>query len=174
MDALLGVGNTLFHYVLLLLVYAGLFLVIWRATQPGLDPAFRPTFLVLFVGWGFGTFVGNYLLHRAGVMSFLPWLNNGMHTFVWIGVCLGYLYAGVHRRPMLQQFAVFAIFSFVVKVVENLLLGTWEHDRFFFIPGNAAYIIGWSLADGLYPVLSLYGLRLIRKFAPKVVAPSIA
>ena len=33
-------------------------------------------------------------------MSFLPWLTNFMHTFVWIGVCLSYLYLGVgeHRE----------------------------------------------------------------------------
>jgi hypothetical protein len=173
MDALLGVGNTIADYALVLLVYAGLFLLM-RFARGRFDPAFRPTFLVLFLGWSVGTFVGNYALYRAGVMSFLPWLNNGIHTVVWIGLCLAFLYAGVHRRPMAVQFALFALFSFIVKIAENLILGTWEFDRFFFVPGNAAYIVGWSLMDGLYPVLSLYGLRLVRRLAPRAVAPSIA
>jgi hypothetical protein len=173
MDALLGVGNGVTDYLFVLLVYAVLFLAM-RFALGRLDPAFRSTFLVLFAGWSIGTFIGNYALYRAGAMSFLPWLNNFVHTFVWIGLCLGFLYAGVHRRPLALQFGLFALFSFIVKVAENLILGTWEFDRFFFVPGNAAYIVGWSLMDGLYPILSLYGLRLVRKLAPDAVAPSSA
>lgn len=173
MDALLGIGNTLVDYVLVLVVYGVLF-VLMRAALGRMDPTFRSTFLVLFAGWSIGTFIGNYALFRAGVMSFLPWLNNAAHTFAWIGLCLAFLYAGVHRRPLALQFALFALFSFIVKIAEHGILGTWEFDRFFFVPGNAAYIVGWSLMDGLYPVLSLYGLRVVRKLAPQAVAPSIA
>jgi hypothetical protein len=108
-------------------------------------------------------------------MSFLPWLNNGLHTFVWIGLCLGFLYAWSHRKPMWLQFVLFAAFSLVVKIAERAILGTWEHDHFFGIRGNAAYIIGWSLLDGLYPVLSLYGLKLVRRVAPDLLGrPAVA
>jgi hypothetical protein len=170
MDALLGAGNTLLDYGLVLLVYAALFLVM-RTRQNGIPPDFVRAFLVLFVGWGVGTFVANYLLYRAGLMSFLPWLNNGFHTFVWIGLCLGFLYAWARHRPMWQQFALFAVFSLVVKIAEGVILGTWEHGHFFGIPGNASYIVGWSLMDGLYPILSFYGLKLVRHVAPALLSP---
>ncbi len=49
-----------------------------------------------------------------------------------------------------QQLVLFAIYSLAVKFAENKVLGTWEFDHFFFIDGNLAYIIGWSLVDGLY------------------------
>ena len=35
--------------------------------------------------------------------------------------------------------------------------------------GNFAYILGWSLADGLYPILTLYGLRLLAPRVPGLV-----
>jgi len=31
-------------------------------------------------------------------------------------------------------------------------------------------VLGWSLADGLYPVLTKYGLRLLARFVPGLVA----
>jgi hypothetical protein len=170
MGALLGVGNTLLDYLLVLLVYGALFLVM-RTLQRRIPREFVRSFFVLFVGWGVGTFVANYLLYRAGLMSFLPWLNNGLHTFVWIGLCLGFLYAWARHRPMWQQFALFAAFSLVVKIAERAFLGTWEHGHFFGVPGNTAYIIGWSLMDGLYPVISLYGLQLVRRVAPALLVP---
>jgi hypothetical protein len=171
MSALFGAGNTPLDYLLVVLVYGALFLVM-RFLQRRIPADFVRTFLVLFVGWGVGTFVANYVLYRAGVMSFMPWLNNALHTFVWIGLCLGFLYAWAHRRPMWQQFALFAAFSLVVKVAERMILGTWELDHFFGIRGNTAYIIGWSLMDGLYPVVSLYGLKLVRHFVPQLLAPA--
>lgn len=101
-------------------------------------------------------------------MSFLPWLNNAFHTFIWIGLCLGFLYAGTHRRPWPEQFALFAIFSFIVKAAENWILGTWEMDHFFGIPGHITYLLGWSLLDGLYPILSAAALKVIGKMVPGV------
>jgi hypothetical protein len=169
-DALLGPGNHLLDYLFLLLFY-GAMLVLMRYGRRRLDPAFRRSYVALLIGWGIGTFIANFLLFRAGVMSFLPWLNNAMHTFVWIGGCLGFLYAGAHRRPMVEQFALFAIFSFLVKHAEHSLLGTWELGHFFGIPSNAAYIIGWSLADGLYPVLSMLGLKLLSNVVSGLVVP---
>jgi len=104
-------------------------------------------------------------------MSFLPWLNNFFHTFIWIGLCLSFLYAGAYRKPPLEQMALFAIFSFIVKWAERTILGTWELDHFFFIPGNVAYITGWSLMDGIYPIISAFGLRLVSKFMRGVITP---
>ena len=31
-------------------------------------------------------------------MSFLPWINNFMHTFLWIGMCLTWIYLGGPSR----------------------------------------------------------------------------
>ena len=159
---LLGAGNNVFDYLLIIAFYGMLF-VLMRHANRRVELSFRASFAYLFVGWSLGTFVANYLLFRAGVMSFLPWLNNFAHTFVWIGLCLGFLYAGAHRKPLLEQFALFAIYSLLVKLAENAVLGSWEHDSFFGIPGHAAYIIGWSLMDGLYPLVSMAGLRLVAK-----------
>lgn len=160
------------NYLLVVAVYAML-LVLMHHANARVELNFRAAYVYLFFGWGIGTFIANYLLYRAGVMSFLPWINNFLHTFVWIGVCLGYLYAGAFRKPIIEQFALFAIYSLIVKIAEHAFLGTWEHDNFFGIRGNNAYIIGWSLMDGLYPILSLVGLRIVAKF-DKGVQPALA
>lgn len=148
-----------------LLLYLALYIVIttWNV---GIQHDERKTALVIGGSWAVSTFVLNYVLFRAGVMSFLPWINNFLHTFGWIGVCLTLAYLGVRRtQPMWKQFVLFATFSLVVKVGENIMLGTWELDHFFRIfKGNTAYIVGWSLADGLYPPITLFGLRLVGKF----------
>lgn len=169
-DDVFGAGNGPAAYLAVVLFY-GAMVLLMRYGNRTVEPSFRRTFVALFFGWGIGTFVGNYLLFRIGVMSFLPWLNNALHTFVWIGLCLGFLYAGAHRRPLGEQFLLFAIFSFLVKAAENAILGTWEHPDFFGIPGNTAYIIGWSLLDGLYPLLSLAGLKLLSNFVSGLVVP---
>jgi hypothetical protein len=145
-----------------LAVYAALFVII-RLLKPSIEPAERKTFFTIGGIWAVAVFVANYLLYRAGVMSFLPWVNNFMHTFLWIGVCLSVLYLGVREdQPMPVQFVVFATFSLIVKYAERLLFGTWELDHFFYVfHGNFAYVLGWSLADGLYPPLTFYGLRLL-------------
>jgi hypothetical protein len=169
-DSWLGAGNTIWRYGLVLLVYASLF-VVMRYANDHVELNFRRTYRVLLVGWGVGTFLANYGLYKAGWMSFLPWINNLFHTFVWIGLCLSFLYAGAYRRPWLEQFLLFAIFSFIVKAAEHAILGTWELDHFFFVKGNIAYLIGWSLMDGLYPSLSAVALRLLQKIIPGVVAP---
>jgi hypothetical protein len=73
---------------------------------------------------------------------------------------------------MWEQFLLFAIFSFIVKAAERYFLGTWELPYFFFIDGNAAYIIGWSLMDGLYPFISMFGLKVISKYSEGVLVPA--
>jgi len=126
---------------------------------------------VVGIAWAVATFVLNYLLFRAGVMSFMPWVTNGLHTFVWIGGVLTVLYMGVRRtQPLWVQMVLFAVFSLVVKVAEQILFGTWEHTHFFQVfQGNTAYVLGWSLADGLYPPITLLGLRFLAKFVPGLV-----
>ncbi|HEX6558708.1 MAG TPA: hypothetical protein VF021_04580 [Longimicrobiales bacterium] len=167
-----GTGNGIVQYGLVLIVYGMLF-VLMRHANRRIELSFRAAFSYLLVGWSIGTFVANYLLFRAGVMSFLPWLNNFFHTFIWIGLCLGFLYAGAYRKPFIEQFALFAIYSLIVKIAEHAVLGTWQHNNFFGIPGNTAYIIGWSLMDGLYPLVSMIGLRLVAH-VDRAVQPAIA
>jgi hypothetical protein len=169
-ETFLGAGNGIGAYGLVLLVYALLFVVI-RYAGECVELNFRRTYWILFFGWSLGTFIGNYLLFRAGWMSFLPWVDNLLHTFVWIGLCLGFLYAGAYRRPAWEKFLLFAVFSFIVKVAERFILGTWELDHFFFISGNLAYLIGWSVLDGLYPTLSALALKPIGRFVRGVVVP---
>jgi hypothetical protein len=168
MSEVLGYGNSVLDYVAVLAVYGSLFIVM-RHANARVELNFRRTFWIVFVGWAVSVFIGNYLFYRIGIMSFLPWLNNFFHTFIWIGLCLSFLYAGAYKKPFWEQFALFAIFSFIVKWAEHEILGTWEMDRFFFIHGNLAYIIGWSLMDGLYPLLSAIGLRIVSKYVEGVV-----
>ncbi|HEX2908392.1 MAG TPA: hypothetical protein VHO69_16080, partial [Phototrophicaceae bacterium] len=80
MDELLGAGNTLLDYGFILLVYAGLF-VAMRQAAPRLEVGFRRSFGVLYIVWTFGVFITNYLFYRLGFMSFMPWLNNFIHSF---------------------------------------------------------------------------------------------
>ena len=155
----------------LLAFYAALFTVI-RLIKPRIDPDERRTALVIGGTWAVSVFIANYVLYRVGLMSFLPWINNFMHTFLWIGICLTYLYLGVReRQSMVVQFILFATFSLIVKYAEQLLFGTWDHPNFLGIfRGNTAYVLGWSLADGLYPILTKYGLRLLARFIPGLAA----
>lgn len=170
MNDFLGPGNGIDDYAVVLAVYASLFILI-RHAHARVELNFRRTFWILFSGWAVGVFIGNYAFYKIGIMSFLPWLNNFFHTFLWIGLCLSFLYAGAHKKPFWEQFALFAIYSFIVKWAEQEILGTWEMDRFFFIQGNLAYVIGWSLLDGLYPLLSATGLRIVSKFVDGVISP---
>jgi hypothetical protein len=154
----------------ILALYAALFIVIttWR---PGIPHAERRTALVIGLSWAIGTFTANFLLFKAGFMSFLPWANNFLHTFVWIGLCLTFMYLGLRRtQPLLVQMIVFATFSLVVKYAEQMLFGTWEHGHFFHVlRGNVAYVVGWSIADGLYPPITLFCLRGIARFVKGLV-----
>jgi hypothetical protein len=103
----------------------------------------------------------------------MPWLNNFIHSFIWIGLCLGFLYAISYKRPLWELLVLFTIYSLVVKIAENKILGTWEFDRFFFIDGNMAYILGWSLVDALYPIGSAITLMLAARFISGVVVPRL-
>jgi len=170
MDQFLGPGNGWGGYLLVLLVYAGFFVVI-RYGKATMGEDFRKTFWLLFVVWAAGIFFGNYAFYRLDIMSFYPWLNNFIHSFIWIGLCLGFLYAGSYRRPIWEQFVLFTMLSFAVKLAEQAILGTWVFDRFFFINGQLAYLIGWSVVDGFYPILSGLGLKLAARYIKGLAAP---
>lgn len=154
--------DTLFHILALLLFYAGLFVVI-RITKHVLTTGERRTYGLLYLGWAAPVFVANYLLARVGLESPMPWYVNFLHTFGWIGLCLGWLYLGTRREPRWVLFVAFAVLSLVVKLFEQKLFGAWASEHFFFIfRGNWAHLLGWSLADGLYPLISAAALSLLR------------
>ena len=57
--------------------------------------------------------------------------------------------------------------SRVVKYAEQKLFGTWDMGGFFgVLHGNGWYVMGWSPADGTYPVLTLLGVRLAARRIP--------
>jgi hypothetical protein len=172
MDAILGEGNNLLDYLLVLLTYIGIYIVM-RQTAPRIERDFIKSYLILAGVGSVTAFVGNYVLYLLGFMSFLPWLNNFIHAFLWIGLALPFLYAVSHRRPLWEQFVLFAIYSFVIKLAENKILGTWEMDRFFSIEGNVAYLMGWSLFDAAYPVGALVMLWVASRFTSGVVVPRV-
>jgi hypothetical protein len=145
----------------LLLLYAALFVII-RLTRPALDAEERRTYGLLYLAWAAPVFIANYLLSLVDLESPMPWYVNFMHTFVWIGLCLGWLYLGVRRQLLWVQFVAFATFSLLVKLAEQKLFGVWASEHFFFVfRGNWSHLLGWSLADGLYPLISTAGLALI-------------
>lgn len=162
MNAVLGAGNSLAAYVLVLLIYAMLFLFI-RYPKPAVELNYRATFIFLSVFWGVLMFAGNYLAYRTGLMAFLPWLNNFLHSFVWVGFCLCWLYYATYERPVWEQFLFFAFLSFVIKMAEKLILGTWSLDNYLGIQSRYAYIIAMSLIDGLYPVVSRWIVAALAK-----------
>lgn len=148
----------------LLAFYGGLFAII-QTTLHAVEPRERRTFAAIALVWAPSVFLANWLLYKAGAMSYLPWVNNFLHTFVWIGFMLTWLYLGVREREsLLVQCVIFATFSLIVKYAEQKLFGTWEKGDFFGIDGNGAYVLGWSLADGTYPLLTLFGLRIAARW----------
>lgn len=162
MNEILGAGNTLPNYLLILLLYGLMFLLI-RYPKPTLELNYRSNFLFLLFLWAVLMFTGNYLFYRLGVMAYLPWLNNLLHSFVWVGFCLGWLYYGTHERPLWEQFVLFAFTSFIVKIAEHALLGTWHLETYLGINSPYAYIVAMSVVDGFYPVISAWLIRWLSK-----------
>ena len=156
--------------VLAVLAFYAALLMIVRLVKPRIEPFERRTFLAIGLGWAVPVFVANYLLYQVGLMSYLPHLTNFMHTFLWIGVCLSWLYLGVREdQPLAVQVLLFATFSIIVKYAEQLAFGTWDLDHFLGVfDGNFAYVLGWSLADGTYPVITLLALRLAATRIPRL------
>lgn len=162
MDPIFGNDNSAWDYLLVLFIYLLMFLLI-RAAKPKLELNFRGNYLFLVCLWAFLMFTGNFLFYKLGVMSFLPWLNNLSHSLLWVGFCLGWLYYTTHDRPMWEQFILFAFTSFIVKMAENMLLGTWNLDSYFGINSKYAYIVAMSIVDGLYPIISRWVLKALGK-----------
>jgi hypothetical protein len=156
--------------VLVILAFYAALLTVIRLVKPRIEPVERRTAVAIGLGWAVPVFAANYLLYQAGLMSYLPWVTNFMHTFLWIGICLTFLYLGVREdQPMAVQILLFATFSIIVKYAEQLAFGTWDLDHFFHVfDGNFAYVLGWSLADGLYPVITLFALRLAATRIPRL------
>jgi hypothetical protein len=155
----------------ILLLYAAL-LIVFRLARPRIEPEERFTFVAIGLAWAIPVFLANYGLYKAGLMSYLPWVTNFMHSFIWIGICLTFLYLGVRQtQPLLTQVILFTTFSLIVKYAEQIVFGTWDLDHFFHVfGGNGAYVLGWSLADGMYPLITLYGLRLASRRISGLVA----
>ncbi|HEV7330877.1 MAG TPA: hypothetical protein VGN63_07560 [Flavisolibacter sp.] len=162
MNAIFGVNNSVIGYLLVLAVYGLMFLLI-RFSKPKLELNYRANFFFLFGLWAFLMFTGNYLFYRLGVMAFLPWMNNLVHSVIWVGVCLSWLYYCTHERPLWEQFILFAFTSFIVKMAEYMLLGTWNLDRYFGIESPYAYIFAMSIVDGFYPIISRWVIRAMAK-----------
>jgi hypothetical protein len=97
-------------------------------------------------------------------------VTNFLHSFLWIGICLSWLYLGVREdQPIAVQILLFTTFSIIVKYAEQLAFGTWDLDHFLHVfDGNFAYVLGWSLADGSYPVITLLALRLAAGRIPRL------
>lgn len=172
MSDILGSNNTIVSYIFMLLVYGGL-VVAMRQAATRIEPEFKRTFWVLYVVWAIGVFVSNYLFFRIGIMSFLPWLDNFLHSFVWIGLGLGFLYAISYKRPMWQQLVLCGVYSLAVKMTENKVLGTWDFSHFFFIDGNLAYVIGWSVVDAFFPIASIVVLWIASRFITGLIVPEL-
>ncbi len=168
MDTFLGAGNTWCDYLGVIVIYTLLFVCI-RAPWPTIELNWRVNFRVLAICWFIMMFTGNYLFYLLGVMSFLPWFNNLLHTSLWIGIVLTWLYHGVHKHSLIEQFILFAGYSFIVKMAESMMLGSWMKESFYFFHGRYAYLIAMSIVDGFYPLISIFVLRIAKKFVRGVV-----
>ncbi len=162
METIFGLNNSLMDYLLVLLIYGFFFLLI-RYPKPTIELNYRGNFLFLAIVWFILMFTGNYLFHLLGVMVFLPWLNNFIHCSLWISVCLTWLYYTSHHRPLWEQFIHFAFTSFVVKMAESQLLGSWSKESYLGIDHPLAYLITMSAVDGFYPILSKWFLQWASK-----------
>lgn len=162
MEQIMGANNSWTDYLLVLLIYGLMFLLI-RYPKPSIELNFKANFLFLFALWVFLMFTGNYLFYRLGLMAFLPWLNNLLHSGIWVGFCLGWLYYCTQERPMWEQFILFSFTSFIIKITENAVLGTWNLDSYLGINSPYAYLIVMSLVDGFYPVISAWVLKALGK-----------
>jgi hypothetical protein len=167
MENIFGLNNTWLDYLGVIGLYLLLFICI-RAAWPKIELNWRTNFKVLFVFWFIAMFTGNYLFYLLGVMSFLPWLNNFIHTLIWIGICLTWMYSGIRKNNMIEQFILFAGYSFIVKMGESMILGSWMKDPFYFLSGKYAYLIAMSIVDGFYAIISPIVLKVSKKFVAGV------
>lgn len=153
----------------LLMLYASVFGVAWYDKRT-LDAEERKTFWVLWGIWSVAVLLINYLGALLGVITFIPWLNNVLHAFVWVGVVLTYLFLAVRHLPIAVQFMAFAFFSLVVRLGEFALFGVWDHPHFLWaFRGTEASLLGWSFVDGFIPLIDLALLAVLRKKVPGLI-----
>lgn len=152
----------------ILVLYLVLFLTIKGFRSGGLLQKEMKTYWTIGLLWAVGVFAGNFVFYKIGIMSFTPWILNGIHTFIWIGLVLSYLYITTRMQtPLWRQILYFIVFSFIVKYAEKLIFDGWDHDHFMWIfKGNFAYILGWSVMDGLYPIITKFALKIMGKRVP--------
>ena len=150
-------------YLVILVLYFLVFIVAWFDKRK-LDGSERKTFLMLFLVWSVTIFIANYLGYKMGILSFMPWVNNFLHAFVWIGVCLSYMFLALRKQHIITQFMAYASFSLVIRYTEYKIFGVWEHDNCLnAVQGTDAYIIGWSFIDGGYGIVTILLLKLLSK-----------
>jgi hypothetical protein len=167
MDKILGPGNTIPDYLLVLFIYGLVFLLIFY-TKNKIELNERTSFLVLYIFWSLAMFIGNYIGFLCGVMAFLPWLDNLMHSFGWVGFGLAWLYFSSRGLPWYYRFFLSGMFSFLIKFAEHLILGTWTFDPYFFFTGAYAYIVIMAIVDGFYPLVSDLLLNWLHNKFPAV------
>ncbi|MFQ5639193.1 MAG: hypothetical protein ACE5IR_14520 [bacterium] len=154
---------SLFTQIVIALCFYGLLLIVIRIHKKHIEDREKKVFLTLYLVWSISMFIANIIGYKIGIMSELPILNNFLHTFVWIGVCLSWLYLSARKEHIGVQFIAFAVFSLIVKYAEQKIFGTWEMGHFLnLFQGNDAYVMGWSFVDGFYPILSILLLKLFK------------
>jgi hypothetical protein len=170
MEKILGASCTLSDYLLVLFIYLLVFLLVWYPKRT-VELNSRSSFLVLYLFWSVAMFAGNYIGYLLGFMAFLPWLDNFMHSFLWVGFALAWLYFSSTGLPWYYRFFLAGMFSFLIKFSENFILGTWAFDPYFFFTGKYAYIIIMALVDGFYPLASDILLRQLNKRFTSIYLP---
>jgi hypothetical protein len=167
MERILGTDNGLKEYLLVLLFYLMVFILV-KYPKRTIELNERSSFLLLFLSWSLFIFIGNYIGYLVGAMSFLPWLNNVIHSFGWVGIALTWLYFSSRGLPWHYRFFLAAMFSFIIKTMENYILGTWQFDPYLMFSGKWAYIIIMSAVDGFYPLLSDLLIKALHKKFPSI------
>jgi hypothetical protein len=171
MDNILGAHPSLGSYLLVLLIYLLIFLLVWYPKRT-IELNSRNSFQLLYIFWFVVIFTGNYLGYRLGVMSFLPWLANFLHSFIWVGFVLTWLYFSSLELPWYYRCFLSGMYSFIIKYAEHTILGTWTYDPYFSFTGPYAYIIFMALVDCLYPPVSDLLLKLVSKRFTGIYLPT--
>ena len=148
----------------ILLLYGLVYFVVWHGRTNKLDQAERKTYGILAAFWGITIFFVNYLGYLIGILGFLPWWpNNVLHAFIWVGLCLPYMFLAIRQEHPVVQFMAYGSFSLVIRYAEYNLFGVWDFDHLLFLfPGTDAYIVGWSFFDGGFGIATTFLLRLFR------------
>ncbi|HXB93382.1 MAG TPA: hypothetical protein VNU72_13885 [Puia sp.] len=170
MDNILGADNGLVNYGMVLLIYGLIFLLVWYPKNT-IELNSRSSFLLLYFFWSIFIFAGNYVGFLLGVMSFLPWLDNFIHSFIWVGFMLTWLYFSTRGLPWYYRCFLAGMYSFIIKYAEHTIIATWSFDPYFFFTGPYAYIIIMALVDCLYPPISDLLLTQVNKKFPSIYLP---